>query len=160
MVKRRRKEDGRADGKTSVKVRQCASLRVRGAGRVAGGNKKTRGKRPVYEMYVFLAIGEAKAKNEVGCREGEPHSLLVFSRQGAGTRPDEAAARRGASFAGWKHVKLERSRRLEAIPQEATLRAAYEDALELGCAVVADRRALAPARRPGKADRRGKERKA
>jgi hypothetical protein len=54
-------------------------------------------------------------------------------------------------------VKFERARRLEAAPVEETLRAAYEDAIELGCSVVADRRALTPARRPGKRDRRHKE---
>ena len=112
------------------------------------------------DMYVFLATGEAKAKNDFGCREGDLHSLLVFSRQPAGSPPDEALARKGAAFAGWKRVRLERSRRLEAIPPEPTLRAAYEDALELGCSVVADRRALAPARRPGKRDRRGKKARA
>ena len=111
----------------------------------------------MHDVLVFLATGEAKAKNDFGCREGDLHSLLIFSRQPAGTEPDEALARRGAAFAGWKHVKLERSRRLQAIPPEPTLRAAYEDALELGSSVVADRRALTPARRPGKRDRRGKE---
>ncbi len=111
----------------------------------------------VYDVHVFLATGEAKAKNDFGCREGDLHSLLVFSRQPAGASPDEALARKGAAFAGWKRVKLERARMLAAAPQEATLRAAYDDALALGCSVVADRRALAPARRPGKRDRRGKE---
>jgi hypothetical protein len=114
----------------------------------------------VYDVLVFLATGEAKAKNDFGCKEGDVHSLLIFSRQSAGTAADDALARKGAAFAGWKRVKLERSRRLEAIPPEPTLRAAYEDALELGCSVVADRRALTPARRPGKRDRRGKEDKA
>ncbi|HYD57358.1 MAG TPA: hypothetical protein VEB41_10670 [Burkholderiales bacterium] len=111
----------------------------------------------MYEVYAFLAIGEAKAKNEVGCKAGELHSLLVLSRQPAGGEADVALARKGAAFAGWKHVKLERSRRLEGVPAEATLRAAYDDALALGCSVLADRRALAPARRPRKRDRRRKE---
>ena len=114
----------------------------------------------MYDVHVFLATGEAKAKNDFGCREGDLHSLLVFSRQPAGALPDAALARKGAAFAGWKHVKLERSRLLAAAPQEATLRAAYDDAIALGCSVVADRRALGPARRPGKRDRRGKEPKA
>jgi len=111
----------------------------------------------MYDVHVFLATGEAKAKNEVGCKAGELHSLLIFSRQPAGAAADEALARKGAAFAGWKHVKLERSRRLEATPVEQTLRAAYDDALALGCSVVADRRVLAPARRPRKRDRRRKE---
>jgi len=111
----------------------------------------------VYDVLVFLATGEAKAKNDFGCKEGDVHSLLIFSRQSAGAAADDALARKGAAFAGWKRVKLERSRRLEAIPPEPTLRAAYEDALALGCSVVADRRALTPARRPGKRDRRGKK---
>jgi hypothetical protein len=123
------------------------------AGSVAKGRKR------VIDMYVFLATGEAKAKNDFGCREGDLHSLLVFSRQPAGT-PDEKLARKGAAFAGWRRVKFERARKLEAAPAEQTLRAAYDDAIELGCSVVADRRALTPARRPGKRDRRGKERKA
>ena len=114
----------------------------------------------MYDVHAFLATGEAKAKNEVGCKPGELHSLLILSRQPADSPADEALARKGAAFAGWKHIKLERSRRLEAIPAEATLRAAYDDALELGCSVLADRRALAPARRPRKADRRGKEKQA
>ncbi|HWA38542.1 MAG TPA: hypothetical protein VG873_11805 [Burkholderiales bacterium] len=114
----------------------------------------------MFDMYVFLATGEAKAKNDFGCREGDLHSLLVFSRQPGGSAPDEKLARKGAAYAGWRHVKFERARRLEAAPGEQTLRAAYDDALELGCSVVADRRALTPARRPGKRDRRGKEAKA
>lgn len=114
----------------------------------------------VYHVHVFLATGEAKSKNEVGCRAGELHSLLIFSRQPAGAPADQALARRGAAFAGWKHVKLERSRRVEAVPADPDVKAAYGDALELGCSVLADRRALAPARRTRKRERRGKERKA
>lgn len=114
----------------------------------------------MYDVLVFLATGEAKAKNDFGCKEGDLHSLLIFSRQAAGSEADEPLARKGAAFAGWKHVRLERSRRLEGIPPEPTLRAAYADALEIGCSVVADRRALAPTRRPGKRDRRRKKRKA
>lgn len=131
----------------------------RRSGRKEKARTESRGRKRVFEMHVFLAVGEAKAKNEAGCKAGEAHSLLIFSRQPAGAA-DDALARKGAAFAGWKHVKLERSRRLEAIPAEPTLRAAYEDALELGCSVLADRRALAPARRPRKADRRRKERQA
>lgn len=115
------------------------------------------GRAPVYDVHVFLATGEAKAKNDVGCKAGELHSLLVFSRQAAGSRADESLARKGAAYAGWRHVKLERSRVLAAPPAEATLRAAYDDALALGCSVLADRRELAPARRPRKRERRGKE---
>lgn len=140
----------------NVRNRKKALPRKKAAGRVRGGPK---GKR-VYDVLVFLATGEAKAKNDFGCKEGDLHSLLIFSRQAAGSEADEALARKGAAFAGWKHVRLERSRRLEGIPPEPTLRAAYADALELGSSVVADRRALTPARRPGKRDRRGKESKA
>jgi hypothetical protein len=129
----------------------------RRSGRKEKVKRKSRGKKRVFEMHVFLAVGEAKAKNEAGCKAGEAHSLLIFSRQPAGSAADEPLARKGAAFAGWKHVKLERSRRLDAIPQEPTLRAAYEDALELGCSVVADRRALKRPGRPRKADRRRKE---
>ncbi len=137
-----------------VKNRKSALPPGRRAGTVRGGRTR------VYDLHVFLATGEAKAKNDFGCREGDLHSLLIFSRQAAGASADEALARKGAAFAGWKRIKLERSRRLEAMPPEPTLRSACEDALELGCSVVADRRALLPARRPGKRDRRGKERKA
>lgn len=150
-----KKKRTRQDAKRKVKVRKGAALPAGRRGSVAA-----RGKKRVFEMHVFLATGEAKAKNEAGCKAGEAHSLLIFSRQPAGGAADEALARKGAAFAGWKHVKLERSRRLEAVPSEPTLRAAYEDALELGCTVVADRRALAPARRPRKADRRRVEGKA
>jgi hypothetical protein len=113
-----------------------------------------------YDVHMFLGTGEAKAKNEAGCRAGELHSLLILSRQPAGKPSDQALARKGAAFAGWKHVKLERAARLPQAPAEATMRAAYDDALALGCSVVADRRALTPTRRPGKRDRRGKKRKA
>jgi hypothetical protein len=135
-----------------VRNRKGALPRARRAGRVAA-----RGKKRVFEMHVWLAVGEAKAKNDAGFREGQKHSLLVFIRQPSGGAADEALARKGAAFAGWKHVKLERSRHLEAVPQEPTLRAAYEDALALGCSVVADRRALKPAGEAGVADRRRKE---
>ena len=107
---------------------------------------------------MFLATGEAKAKNEVGCPEGELHSLLVFSRQPEGTSTDEKAARRGAAYAGWRRLVFERSARLPRRPDEPNLRAAYDDALVLGCTVIADRRALTP--RPRKRDRRAKKEEA
>src|SRR6185436_4562990 len=106
---------------------------------------------------MFLGIGEAKAKNEAGCTEGELHTLLILCRLPPGAALDEAHARKGAAFAGWKHVKVERSAKLPGPPAEPSLRAAYEDALALGCSVIADRRTLAPARKARKSDRRGKE---
>ena len=87
--------------------------------------------------------------------EGELHSLLIFSRQPNGTASDEKLARRGAAFAGWRRVIFERSAKLPARPPDFNLAAAYEDALALGCSVIADRRALTP--RPRKGDRRAKK---
>lgn len=104
---------------------------------------------------MFLATGEARKNNEAGCPEGELHSLLVFSRQRAGTVPDEKLARRGAAHAGWRRVMFERSAKLPTRPVDLNLGAAYEDALALGCSVIADRRALTP--RPRKRDRRSKK---
>lgn len=107
---------------------------------------------------MFLATGEAKKNNEAGCPEGEVHSLLIFSRQAAGSASDEKLARRGAAFAGWRRVVFERSAKLPMRPADLNLSAAYEDALAIGCSVIADRRALAP--RPRKRDRRGKKEEA
>jgi hypothetical protein len=107
------------------------------------------------EIHMFLAIGEAKRKNEAGCPEGALHSLLIFSRQQTGTASDEKLARRGAAYAGWRRVIFERSAKLPTRPSDLNLSAAYEDALALGCSVIADRRALTP--RPRKRDRRGKK---
>ena len=107
---------------------------------------------------MFLATGEAKKKNEAGCPEGELHSLLIFSRQSGGTASDEKLARRGAAYAGWRRVVFERSARLPMRPADLNLSAAYEDALALGCSVIADRRALTP--RPRKRDRRAKKQEA
>jgi len=116
-----------------------------------------------FDVHVFLGTGTAKRGNEGGCKAGEQHSLLVFSRQAAGEVPDEANARKGAAFAGWTHVKLERSTRIlpGSLPGEAALRGAFDDALALGCSVVADRRALdSRPLKSGKRDRRGKKKKA
>jgi hypothetical protein len=117
----------------------------------------------VFEVHVFLGTGTAKRGNEGGCKAGERHSLLIFSRQPEGQAPDEAHAGKGAALAGWTQVKVERSMRLSpgSMPSEATLRDAFRDALALGCTVVADRRALdSRALKPGKPDRRGKKKKA
>jgi hypothetical protein len=116
----------------------------------------------VFEVHVFLGTGTAKRGNEGGCKAGERHSLLIFSRQSKGQAPDEANASKGAALAGWTHVKVERSMRLspDSLPSEATLRDAFRDALALGCSVVADRRALdSKPLKPGKQDRRGKKKK-
>ena len=37
-----------------------------------------------FDVHVFLGTGTAKRGNEGGCKAGERHSLLVFSRQPAG----------------------------------------------------------------------------
>ena len=117
----------------------------------------------MFDVHVFLAVGSAKADNDAGCRTGARHSLLIFSRQQPGGEADEALARKGAAFAGWTRVKLERSRRLASStpPAEAILLAAFNDSLALGCSVLADRRELpSTARSPRVRDRRGKKRKA
>jgi hypothetical protein len=103
---------------------------------------------------MFLATGEAKAENDVDCDEGEVHSLLILSRQPSGSEADEVLARQGAALAGWRRIRIERSARLAAPPAEPALRAAYEDALELGCSVIADRRVLGAAGAARKRDRR------
>jgi hypothetical protein len=104
---------------------------------------------------MFLATGEAKKNNEADCPEGELHSLLIFSRQPAGTPSDEKRARQGAVYAGWRRVVFERSAKVPARPLDFNLAAAYEDALLLGCSVIAERRALTP--RARKRDRRAKK---
>jgi hypothetical protein len=109
---------------------------------------------------MFLAVGEAKAKNDMDCKEGELHSLLILSRQPAGSETDEAAARKGAAFAGWRRVKVERSARLPGPPSDARLRAAYDDAMELGCSVIADRRVLNAPEDADERNRRAKKHKA
>ncbi len=117
----------------------------------------------VFDVHVFLAAGSAKPDNDAGCRPGARHSLLIFSRQPEGTEADPALARKGAAYAGWTRVKLERSRRLAPAspPAEATLLAAFNDSLALGCSVVADRRELGSTPRgPRVRDRRGKKGKA
>ena len=106
---------------------------------------------------MFLGSGEAKAKNDAGCTEGELHSLLILCRRPPGSPLDDSEARKGAAFAGWKHVKVERSAKLPGRPAEPSLSAAYNDALALGCSVIADRRVLAPAGDARKRDRRAKE---
>jgi len=104
-------------------------------------------KRPVartaaIELHVFLGTAEARDSVASGCAVGERHSLLVFSRQPEGEAPDEALARKGASAAGWKNIRLERSKRLPvtAEPQDEVLRSAFREALKEGCSVVAHRR--------------------
>jgi hypothetical protein len=100
---------------------------------------------PAYELHVFLATGVAAAGS--GARTGKRYSLLIFSRQVQGKAADERRAREGAATAGWKAVKLERSKLLPADtpPADAMLRAAFDDALRDGCAVLAYEKPLAPA---------------
>jgi hypothetical protein len=114
---------------------------------------------PVFEVHVFLATAEARDSVAAGCAAGERHALLVFSRQAEGEAPDEPAARKGASAAGWKAIRIERSRRLSAtaVPEEEVLRAAFREALRDGVAVVAHRRS--EDRKPGPATARAALRK-
>ena len=110
------------------------------------------------EVHMFLGSGAAKAKNEAGCVEGEVHSLLILVRRPAGAEVDLSEARKGAAYAGWRNVRIERGARLPGPPAEPNLRAAYADALELGCSVIADRRALSPEGEARKRDRRNEKR--
>ena len=98
---------------------------------------------------MFLATAEARDRAASGCAAGERHALLIFSRQAEGATPDAPLARRGASAAGWKSIRIERSRRLPvtAAPQEPVLKAAFAEALRDGCSVVAYRSPEETARR-------------
>jgi len=97
---------------------------------------------PIFDVHVFLATAQAKDSVAAGCRAGEVHSLLIFCRQDEGEAADERLARKSASSAGWKSIRIERSKRLPvtAEPQEEVLRAAFREALRDGSAVVAHRR--------------------
>lgn len=121
---------------------------------MGGATKRAEGKQQAKqqgaeapELHVFLASGVATASSGAGCARGKRYSLLIFSRQPAGQEANKRLAREGAGTAGWKEVKLERSKVLPATaaPGEATLRAAFADALADGCAVVAYKKPLAPA---------------
>ena len=116
-----------------------------GAAAKRAETKQASGEAP--ELHVFLASGVATASSGAGCARGKRYSLLIFSRQPAGQEANKRLAREGAGTAGWKEVKLERSKVLPATaaPGEATLRAAFADALADGCAVVAYKKPLAPA---------------
>jgi hypothetical protein len=97
----------------------------------------------VTEVHVFVATAAAKDDDAAaGLRKGDRHSLLIFCRQPEGEAPDERLARKSASASGWSEIRLERSKRLAvtAVPQDAVLRAAFNDALKEGFAVVAHRR--------------------
>jgi hypothetical protein len=98
-----------------------------------------------FDVHVFLATGAATKASGADWRAGERYSLLIFSRQPIGERPDLKLASEGAGAAGWKDVKLERSKRLPsgAAPADATLQEAFGDALSTGCSVVAHRRSTA-----------------
>lgn len=98
-----------------------------------------------FELHVFLATGVAAARS--GASAGKRYSLLILSRQQEGEPADERLARQGAATAGWKELQIERSKRLPAgvPPAEPTLKAAFDDALRDGCAVLAYEKPLAPA---------------
>jgi len=104
---------------------------------------------PVFELHVFLATGVAEGVKAAGgaASAGKRYSLLIFSRQAEGTAADKRRAREGAASAGWKEIKLERSKVIPAreAPADPTLKAAFDEALRDGCAVVAYRKPLAPA---------------
>ena len=95
-----------------------------------------------FDVHVFLATACARDSVAAGCPKGERHSLLIFCRQPEGEAPDEQLARRGASTAGWREIRLERAKRLpvNAVPQDPVLRAAFQEALKDGVSVVAHRR--------------------
>ena len=93
-----------------------------------------------WEVDVFLGTAEAKAGTAF--EAGSRYALLIFRRQPAGAAPDEKAARKEAAAAGWRAIRLERSRRLPATarPDQPVLLAAFEDALREGGSVVAHQR--------------------
>jgi hypothetical protein len=98
-----------------------------------------------FDVHVFLATGAATKASGADWRAGERYSLLIFSRQPIGEKADPKLASKGAATAGWKDVKLERSKRLPsgASPADPVLREAFGDALSEGCSVVAHRRSTA-----------------
>ena len=104
--------------------------------------KKGTAAAPVFELHVFIATAAAKDDPVAGLHKGDRHSLLIFCRQAEGEEADERLARKSASASGWSEIRLERSKRLPvtAVPQDAVLRAAFNDALKEGFAVVAHRR--------------------
>jgi hypothetical protein len=94
-----------------------------------------------FDVHVFLATGAATKANGAEYRAGERYSLLIFSRQPIGEKPNRQLAGKGAAASGWKEVKLERSKRLPsgAAPADPTLRDAFGEALAEGSSVVAYR---------------------
>src|SRR5258708_27260258 len=99
----------------------------------AGGPVATRV--GAFDVPVFLATGAATEANGADYRAGERYSLLIFSRQPIGEKPNLQLAGKGAAAAGWKDLKLERSRRLPsgAAPGDPVLREAFGEALAQGC---------------------------
>src|SRR4029079_9186907 len=95
-----------------------------------------------YELHVFLATACSKDSVAAGCRAGEVHGLLIFCRQLEGEEAEERLARKSASAAGWKGIRIERSKRLPvtAEPHEEVLRGAFREALREGFSVLAHRR--------------------
>ena len=91
------------------------------------------------EIHVFLGAAEAKEAAGIEWRPGARYSLLIMLRQPEGEAPDEAAARKAASAAGWTGIKLERSKRLPvtAVPEGEALRGAFREALKDGSSIVA-----------------------
>ena len=85
------------------------------------------------------SLGAATKANGKEYRAGERYSLLVFIRQPIGEEPNRQSAGKGATAAGWKDVKIERSRRLPSgsTPGDPVLREAFGEALAEGSAVVA-----------------------
>lgn len=110
--------------------------------RVLTTRKKALAKTRAFELHVFLATAEARNFEAAGCAPGERHSLLIFCRQPEGEEGDQPLARKSASAAGWTAIKLERSKCLPvtAVPEQAVLRDAFNEALKEGFAVVAHRR--------------------
>ena len=92
-----------------------------------------------FDVHVFLATGAATKANGTDYRAGKRYSLLIFSRQAIGEKPNRERAGKGAAAAGWKDLKLERSKRLPSgsTPGDPVLREAFGEALAEGSAVVA-----------------------
>jgi len=93
------------------------------------------------EIHLFLGAAVAKEAAGLEWTPGARYSLLILVRQPEGQAPDEAAARKCASAAGWTAIKIERSKRLPATtaPEGDVMRGAFREALSEGSAVVAYR---------------------
>ncbi len=96
---------------------------------------------------MYLAEGVAEADNPQGHPAGEKHAMLIFV---AGYRNDYAwqEAERAARAQHWRDIEFDKAGQItqaQVAEQDATVRAAFREALECGSAVIV----YAPARKAG-----------